>query len=115
MVAVAEYRGCSVVQLRGDANFRREAWIEARRRGLAVRGYDPTPRDLQLEARRQPSHAEPTPERKPKPMSPERRTAIVEAVIAGRMLDPDRARRLIEAARARLAPLSRDAERTRHR
>jgi len=48
-------------------------------------------------------------------MSPERRAAIVESVIAARMLDPERARRLLDAARARVGPVIAAAQRGRAR
>lgn len=119
MVTVAHYRGWTVVQLRGDVAFRREAWIEARRRGLEVRGYAPTTRDQEEELRharrRQTGREGPAAQPATKPMSPERRAAIVEAVAAARMLDPERARRLLEAARAKVAPVIAAIERGRSR
>lgn len=119
MIDIAQHRGWAAIRVTGDAAFRREAWTEGRRRGLEVRGYAPTPRDLQAELRqRRPD----TPTRggredagTAKPMPPERRAAIVEAVIAARMLDPDRARRLLDSARSRLAPLVKTMEQTRTR
>lgn len=109
MVAIAHHRGWSTVQVRGDERFRHEVWLQARRHGLEVRGYAPTSRDLELESRavRRPppksrSESPPGPIR---PLSAARRTAIVEAVVAARMLDPARAQRLLEAARARVAPI----------
>lgn len=52
MVAVAAHRGWRILQVRGDDDFRREVWMEARAAGLQVRGYRPRQRDVQeLEAR----------------------------------------------------------------
>ncbi|XYD12002.1 LPD7 domain-containing protein (plasmid) [Methylobacterium sp. NMS12] len=42
MVAVAEHRGWEAISVRGPVEFRREAWLEAGARGLAVRGYEPS-------------------------------------------------------------------------
>ncbi|MES2033276.1 MAG: LPD7 domain-containing protein [Pseudomonadota bacterium] len=107
MVAVAAHRGWTTISVRGDKDFSREVWREARRRGIEVRGYAPTRRDLEAEAKRDQTRSKP---RHPapalaKPMTPERRAAIVEAVVAARMLDPERARRLLDAARARMTPI----------
>jgi hypothetical protein len=53
MVAIAAHRGWSTIQVRGDDDFRREVWMEARLAGLEVRGYRARERDQQeLEARR---------------------------------------------------------------
>jgi hypothetical protein len=52
MVAIAAHRGWRTLQVRGDDDFRREVWMEARALGLQVRGYRPRQRDEQeLEAR----------------------------------------------------------------
>ena len=117
MITVAHHRGWSTVRLGGDEAFRREAWQEARRRGLEVHGYKPTARDREEEARqerRRDTAREPA-RSTPRPMSPERRAAIVESVIAARMLDPERARRLLDAARARVGPVIAAAQRGRAR
>jgi len=45
MVAVAEHRGWEMVSVRGSVEFRREAWLEAKARGLNVRGYEPAELD----------------------------------------------------------------------
>lgn len=118
IVSVAIHRGWTAVTVRGDEAFRREVWREASRRGLEIAGYNPTRRDLEAEARhrdRDQDRAHASPRRPPKPMSPERRAAIVEAVVVARMLDPERARRLLEAARARVAPIMANLDRGRGR
>lgn len=52
MVAVAAHRGWRTLQVRGDDDFRREVWMEARAAGLQVRGYRARQRDEQeLEAK----------------------------------------------------------------
>lgn len=47
LVTVAEHRGWDRVQVAGSEAFRRAVWFEAAERGIAVRGYKPTDRDLQ--------------------------------------------------------------------
>lgn len=116
MVTVAQHRGWTTIKVRGDESFRREAWLEAQRRGLEVQGYAPTARERQAETRRTLDRARTRADaevRPAKPMSPERRAAIVEAVVAARMLDPERARRLLDAARARMAPVIAAVQRSR--
>lgn len=52
MVAIAAHRGWRTIKVKGDDDFRREVWMEARALGLEVRGYRPRQRDQQeLEAR----------------------------------------------------------------
>lgn len=45
MVSVTQHRGWNEVELRGSAEFRRTAWLEASVRGLSVRGFEPDPVD----------------------------------------------------------------------
>lgn len=52
MLAIAEHRGWSQVQVRGSVEFRREAWLLAQARGLELSGYRPTGRDQQALERR---------------------------------------------------------------
>lgn len=52
MLAIAEHRGWTQVQVRGSVEFRREAWLLAQARGLEVNGYRPTGRDQQALERR---------------------------------------------------------------
>jgi len=47
MVSVAQHRGWDALQVRGSAEFRREAWLEAGARGIEVQGYQPTDLDRQ--------------------------------------------------------------------
>lgn len=47
LVAVAQHRGWERIQVGGSETFRRAVWLEAAERGLEVRGYKPTDRDLQ--------------------------------------------------------------------
>lgn len=51
LVAIAEHRGWKSIEVRGDDDFRRAVWLEAKIAGLEVRGYKPTERDLQELAR----------------------------------------------------------------
>ncbi|MFN3710617.1 MAG: LPD7 domain-containing protein [Alishewanella aestuarii] len=46
MVDIAEARGWTEIQVKGTADFRRDAWLEASARGLAVQGYKPKEEDL---------------------------------------------------------------------
>lgn len=52
LVAIAEHRGWPGLKVTGSGAFRREVWLEASARSLAVRGYEPTDLDrLALEKR----------------------------------------------------------------
>ncbi|MBR1231640.1 hypothetical protein JQ611_06195 [Bradyrhizobium sp. AUGA SZCCT0182] len=53
MVSVAQHREWNAFQVRGSAEFRREAWLEANARGMEVQGYQPTELDRQTLADRQ--------------------------------------------------------------
>ena len=55
MLEIAEARGWHSVEIKGTAEFRREAWIEATARGLEGRGFTPSDADRQEADRR---HAE---------------------------------------------------------
>lgn len=52
MFEVADTRGWKSVELKGTAEFKREAWIEAQTRGLDARGYRATDLDRQEAERR---------------------------------------------------------------
>lgn len=52
MITVAEHRNWQAVHLRGSAEFRREAWLEASARGIEVKGFEPTEIDRQALASR---------------------------------------------------------------
>ena len=52
MVSVAQHRRWDALQVRGSAEFRREAWLEAGARGIEVQGYQPTELDRQTLADR---------------------------------------------------------------
>jgi hypothetical protein len=113
MVAIAQHRGWSLVDARGAASFRREAWLAGRVAGLEVRGYQPTQRDLQeLERRREGrtrlearlaelergvtaggSHR----------ANPADRLRTVEAVVRNRIVEPALQERVLARARARVA------------
>lgn len=47
LAAIAEHRGWRAIQVKGEDDFRREVWLEARARGLEVKGYKPRERDQQ--------------------------------------------------------------------
>jgi hypothetical protein len=52
MIEIAEARGWHSVEIRGSAEFKREAWIEASARGLEGRGFSPSDADRQEADRR---------------------------------------------------------------
>lgn len=52
MVSVAQHRQWEALQVRGSLEFRREAWLEASARGIAVQGYQPIELDRQALADR---------------------------------------------------------------
>lgn len=52
MVSVAQHRQWEALEVRGSAEFRREAWLEAGARGIEVQGYQPTELDRQTLAGR---------------------------------------------------------------
>jgi hypothetical protein len=52
LVSIAEHRGWKSIDVRGQEDFRREVWLEARTAGLEVRGHKPSERDLQELERR---------------------------------------------------------------
>ena len=52
MVSVAQHRGWQALHVRGSAEFRREAWLEAGARGMEVEGYQSTDLDRQTLADR---------------------------------------------------------------
>lgn len=47
MIATAEHRGWDSIHVKGDADFRREVWLNGMAKGIEVTGYKPTERDLQ--------------------------------------------------------------------
>lgn len=53
MVSVAQHLGWDALHVRGSAEFRREAWLEAGARGIDVQGYQPTDLDRQALSDRQ--------------------------------------------------------------
>lgn len=52
MVSVAQHRQWEAIHVRGSIEFRREAWLEARARGMDVKGYQPSELDGQALADR---------------------------------------------------------------
>lgn len=52
LVAIAQHRGWTAIDVKGNAEFRREVWMEARTAGLDVRGFKPAERDVQELERR---------------------------------------------------------------
>lgn len=111
MAEIAKHRGWLIVTAQGSLAFRREAWLAGRQLGLDVRGYRPTERDLQelerLEWRddrraraqdlRQSTRADRQDERGATQMR------VVETVVRWRVQDPDGQRRIMDAAKTRIA------------
>jgi hypothetical protein len=123
---IAKHRGWLIVTAQGSAAFRREAWLVGRQLGLEVRGYQPTERDLQeLERRRErrlqgeirrEMELEGQDDRRSRARDLRQSTRthrqderggaqmrVVEAVVRGRVQDPEGQRRIMDAARARIA------------
>lgn len=101
MIQIAIHRGWGAVRLTGDETFRREAWRQARAAGLDVAGYAPTPRDREADIRAAAARSV-KPQAPVRPMTQARRKAIVEAVVAARVLDAGQAQRMLERIRLRL-------------
>lgn len=98
LVAVAVHRGWTEIDVRGQTDFRREAWMAARRAGLEVRGYRPTDRDQQELARRGRSSAQ-VPDQVARPDA----MKVVETVVRNRIVDAAEQSRILAVARERLA------------
>jgi hypothetical protein len=58
LVAIAEHRGWPGLKVTGSGAFRREVWLEASARSLALRGYEPTDLDRQALEKRQSRRAQ---------------------------------------------------------
>lgn len=125
MTAIAQHRGWAIVQARGSAEFRREAWLAGRSIGLEVRGYRPTERDLQESNRRQAQAQRAEGRREVRRERGEERRdralderevrrerwedagtrvqkRVIEAVVRGRVADPERQERIMASARDRI-------------
>jgi hypothetical protein len=126
MTVIAEHRGWTIVQARGSAGFRREAWLAGRSIGLEVRGYRPTERDLQELQRRQDQAQRAADRREVRSERREDRRdrgadegevrrerredagarsslRVVDAVVRARVADPERQERIMASARERIA------------
>lgn len=115
MAAVAQHRGWTVVVVRGEGDFRREAWLTASAVGIEVRGYRPSERDRQELERRQAALVRQTAraaderperadrERRDKGAAARNNMRIVEAVVRARVGDGPAQERILAAARERLA------------
>jgi hypothetical protein len=101
MAEIAKHRGWVIVTARGSAEFRREAWLMGRELGLEVRGYRPTERDLQ-ELERRSARRERRDDRQVEAAA-KSQLRVVDAVVRERVQDPDGQRRIMEAARTRIA------------
>ena len=101
MTEIARHRGWLIVTARGAAEFRREAWVAGKQAGLEVRGYQPTERDLQELERRAARRGRRDEGRVEAAARSQLR--VVDAVVRERVQDPDGQRRIMDAARARIA------------
>jgi hypothetical protein len=101
MTEIARHRGWTTITVRGDTDFRREAWMAAGLLGLEVRGYRPTERDEQALARRR--------DRQPSPMTrdatdgAQARLGVIDRVVRARVPKTVDQERILAAARERLA------------
>jgi hypothetical protein len=114
MVAIAQHRGWSIVDVRGTPGFRREAWLASRSVGLEVRGYQPTERDLQELDRRREGHARLDARLKElergvaaggSHRGAADRLKVVEAVVKSRIVEPAVQDRVLSRARERVAEM----------
>lgn len=113
MAAIAAHRGWRLVEVKGTPGFRREAWMAGRTLGLAVKGYDPSERDLQELNRRRANRermearlsdlARPPGGRGDRLDGAVDRLRTVEAVVRSRVAEPVVQDRLLERARSRMA------------
>lgn len=118
MTAIARHRGWTIVVAKGEAGFRREAWLAGRALGLEVRGYRPTERDIQELDRRidrrmareaRSSRAEPVAGERSRASDPEgdrdarSRLRAVETVVRARVAERSSQERIIAQARGRIA------------
>jgi hypothetical protein len=113
MTAIAAHRGWRIVEAKGSPGFRREAWLAGRTLGLEVKGHAPTERDLQelerrranrerMEARLGDLARRPT-GRGDRLDGAVDRLKTVQTVVRARVADPAIQKRLLTAARIRLA------------
>ena len=117
MTRIAQHRGWAIVTVRGEANFRREAWMAGRAIGLEVRGYRPTERDIQELDRRIDRRLardgggsfdqtrKPRQERARSPDDGREQLRVVEAVVRARITEPSARERIMAAARERVTNL----------
>ena len=57
MLAVAQAKNWDSIKISGSQEFKREMWLEAQSRGIATKGYKPSPEDLALLERRRQERA----------------------------------------------------------
>jgi hypothetical protein len=129
MVHIAQHRGWTIITVRGEPEFRREAWLAARTLGIEVRGHRPTERDIQEldrridRARARSDRVRNHPNEDRSPVEPQERTRtqspgdgrdqmrVVEAVVRARVAEPDAQNRILAAARERVSSLLREGVR----
>lgn len=101
MAEIAKHRGWAIITVRGSAEFRREAWLTGRSLGLEVQGYRPRERDLQ-ELERRAARRELRADQRVEAAG-RSQLRVVDAVVRERVQSPDGQRRIMDAARARIA------------
>jgi hypothetical protein len=121
LLAIAQHRGWTTVQVRGAPGFCREVWTAGRALGLDVEGYRPSERDEQVAARRlggplRPAAAPDSTRPRPAPppldlRDPRQRLRVVEAVVRDRVVGSLAQSRLMAAARERVAELQQRRDR----
>jgi hypothetical protein len=134
MARIAEHRGWTIVTVRGEPSFRREAWLAGRSLGIEVRGHRPTERDIQeldrridrrLAAQDRSERTRNYPNADSSPVEPEARAKkqrdgdgrdqlrVVEAVVRSRIVQPAAQDRILAMARERVSALVQDGARFR--
>jgi len=113
MVAIAQHRGWTVVVVRGEVDFRREAWLTATAAGIETRGYRPSERDRQELERRKAAVTRRQEQREARSTpadlgaaeaaSVRRNVRVVETVVRARVVETPAQERILAAARERLA------------
>lgn len=81
MLAIAEHRGWSQIQVRGSVEFRREVWLQAQVRGLDLGGYRPSGRDEQELERRTTATARDAPDGRTARAAPDPRSGVTGELI----------------------------------
>lgn len=103
VAAMAEAKGWSQVRVSGHSDFRRNVWLEAKSRGLDVKGYIPNDHDkAALQERLDAKKREAKPPKAPKDTEKAGGTvapvvkAVAEAVVKNRVRNPDSQKKILD-------------------